>query len=412
MIIIIPFACAFWIEFGFNSHHPADGYTDVSSLLYNIFQMMIIGDYGWNELEKANQGIARILCICFILVAGIITLNLLIALVSNTFERHYENAVANAVMQRASTILLLQSRMGNKKRKRYYEFIKANASPQIIQPKFGRLMASNPEDKANIDRVYDDVRQIKIVLDERFGRRYGKGNKSDLEIFHEDLGKIKKSGKELARAINNIKLILYGIGGQPVSPLVQENQKDQCRMSRAETPKKRRDDDDTDEGTLGQKKKGIGNNTNNNSNNNNNNGNNTNKKNDSYNNNGNNNNTHNRTHSQQYLSESYQTNSSFPPPNVEDMSLPRRKRSRNRSRRSKMAEATASADSDDDSISCQPGTPFPFTTRDFKENVHRSRKKKSQSNGDSRLKRIGEENWNKGKYWTSKISIHRFDADY
>ena len=217
--IIIPFACAFWIGFGYNSTHPAKGYTDASSLLYNVFQMMIVGDYGWANLQEANETMARILCGSFILTAAIITLNLLIALVTNTFERHYENAIANAVMQRAQTILLLQSRMGSKNLKHYYNFIKSNASPQIIQNKYGRLMANKSEDKATIERVYDDVRQIKSVLAERFGKRYGKGNKSDLEIVREDLGKVKKSGMELAKDVNNLKLILYGMGGQPVSPV-------------------------------------------------------------------------------------------------------------------------------------------------------------------------------------------------
>ena len=217
--IIIPFACAFWIAFGKNSDNPADGYKDVSSLAYNVFQMMIVGDYEWEELEKANVTMARILCGSFILTAAIITLNLLIALVTNTFERNYENAVANAVMQRARTILLLQSRMGNTKRKLYYNFIRSNASTQIIQNKYGRLMANKPEDRANIERVYDDVRQIKSVLAERFGKRFGKGKKSDLEIVREDLGKVKRSGKELANDIKNLKLILFGMGGQPVSPV-------------------------------------------------------------------------------------------------------------------------------------------------------------------------------------------------
>ena len=217
--IIIPFACAFWIGFGYNSTHPAKGYTDASSLLYNVFQMMIVGDYSWGNLQEANETMARILCGSFILTAAIITLNLLIALVTNTFERHYENAIANAVMQRAQTILLLQSRMGSKNLKHYYNFIKSNASPQIIQNKYGRLMANTSEDKATIERVYDDVRQIKSVLAERFGKRYGKGNKSDLEIVREDLGKVKKSGMELAKDVNNLKLILYGMGGEPVSPV-------------------------------------------------------------------------------------------------------------------------------------------------------------------------------------------------
>ena len=207
-IIIIPFACAFWIEFGLHSETPAEGYTDVSSLLYNVFQMMIVGNYGWNELVEKDKTMARILCGSFTLVAGIITLNLLIALVTNTFERHYENAIANAVMQRASTILLLQSRMGRRTRKKYFQFIRTNASPQIIQAKHGRFTAS-PEDRVSLERVHDDVQRIKIILDERFGRRYGKGTKSDLEVVCEDLGKVKKSGKEMTREVKNLKSLLY-----------------------------------------------------------------------------------------------------------------------------------------------------------------------------------------------------------
>ena len=217
--IIIPFACAFWIGFGSNSIHSVDAYSDVSSLLYNIFQMMIVGNYEWSKLEKANKTMARILCLCFILTAAIITLNLLIALVTNTFERLYENAVSNAVMQRASTILLLHTRMGNRKLACYYEYIKSNASPQIIQNKYGRLLGNKPEDRVTIERVYDDIRQMKSVLTERFGKRYGKKNKSDLEILRDDLGRIKRTEREMAKDIKNLKLILYGMGGQPVSPL-------------------------------------------------------------------------------------------------------------------------------------------------------------------------------------------------
>ncbi|XP_028398325.1 transient receptor potential cation channel subfamily A member 1-like [Dendronephthya gigantea] len=217
--IFIPFTCAFWIAFGLNSQHPAEGYTDISSLLYNIFLMIIVGGYEWKELEKADKTMARLLCGTFILAAAVITLNLLVALVTNTFEQHYKEAVANAVMQRARTILLLQSTMGNKKLQLYYKYIKSNASPQIIQNKHGRLMGNKSKDRANIERVYDDVLEIKSVLAKRFGKHYGKGTKSDLEIVREDLGKVKRSGKELAKDIKNLKLILYGLGTQHLSPV-------------------------------------------------------------------------------------------------------------------------------------------------------------------------------------------------
>ena len=265
--IVIPFTCAFWIGFGFNSDHPVEGYTDVPSLLNNVFQMMINGKYEWDNLEAANETMARILCGTFILTATIITINLLIALVTNTFEQHYENAITNAVMQRAHTILLLQSEMGKKKLKRYYDYIKFQASPYIIAKKYGRLMANKPEDRANIDRVYDDVRQIKSVLAERFGKRYGKGNKSDIEIVREDLVKVKRSEKELAKEIKNVKLILYGMGGQPVSPVRKSTE---GRTSSTELFKDGRGDERTIFSTGVSNNHNNGNSSNNNDNQNNN----------------------------------------------------------------------------------------------------------------------------------------------
>ena len=364
-IIVIPFTCGFWIEFGKNALHPAEGYTDVSSLIYNIFQMMIIGDYGFQNLVAANKTLARIMCLSFILVVGIITLNLLIALVSNTFERHYENAVANAVMQRASTILMLQSRMAKKKRRSFYEFIKNNASPQIVvQSKYGRLMTGAAEDRAGIERVYDDIREIKSVLAERFGRSYGKENKSDLEVVLEDLGKVKRSGKELAKDIKNVKLILYGIGGQPVSPVYKES-----RMSSTEVPRNHKDDDDdSDQGNTKNKNKDTKNNDNNNNNDsiNNNIHKNNNNKNNSNNNSNNDDNNNNNNNSIGNIAP-YPTE--FPSlPNVEmppvplgfdNLFRPRKTRKRNQSRRSKKPTSSTSESSDYEGANMMAGLPGP-----------------------------------------------------
>ena len=368
-IIVIPFSCGFWIEFGKNALHPAEGYTDVSSLIYNIFQMMIIGDYGLQNLVAANKTLARIMCLSFILVVGIITLNLLIALVSNTFERHYENAVANAVMQRAGTILMLQSRMAKKKRRSFYEFIKNNASPQIVvQSKYGRLMTGAAEDRASIERVYDDIREIKSVLAERFGRSYGKENKSDLEVVLEDLGKVKRSGKELAKDIKNVKLILYGIGGQPVSPMYKESL---CRMNSTEVPRNHNDDDDdSDQGNTKSKNKEKKNNDNNNNSNNNSNNNIRKKnKNNNSNDNDNNNNNDKNDNNDNSIGNIPPYPTEFPSrPNVEmppvplgfdNLYRPRKTRKRNQSRRSKKPTSSTSESSDYEGTNMMVGLPRP-----------------------------------------------------
>ena len=157
LIIVIPFTCAFWITFGAISLTPVDGFDRVSPLLYNIFSMMVVNDHNYEGLEEANPVMARLLCGAFIGIVAIVTLNLLIALLSNTFERLYENAVANAAMQRARTILLLQKSLRRKQKKQYYTFIKKKGSPEVIRNNLGRLF-SVEEDNVSLEQIQENIR--------------------------------------------------------------------------------------------------------------------------------------------------------------------------------------------------------------------------------------------------------------
>ena len=158
LIILIPFTCAFWLTFGAISLHPVSGYDNVGPLLYNMFSMMVVNDHGYDDLEAANPVMARLLCGAFIGIAAIVTLNLLIALLSNTFERLYEKAVENAVMQRARTILLLQKSLRRKQKLKYYGFIKKKGSPEVIRNGLGRLLSTETDDNASLEQVQEDIR--------------------------------------------------------------------------------------------------------------------------------------------------------------------------------------------------------------------------------------------------------------
>ena len=158
LIILIPFTCAFWLTFGAISLHPVSGYDNVGPLLYNMFSMMVVNDHGYDNLEATNPVMARLLCGAFIGIAAIVTLNLLIALLSNTFERLYEKAVENAVMQRARTILLLQKYLRRKQKLKYYGFIKKKGSPEVIRNGLGRLLSTETDDNASLEQVQEDIR--------------------------------------------------------------------------------------------------------------------------------------------------------------------------------------------------------------------------------------------------------------
>lgn len=189
LVLVIPFTCAFWLTFGAISLHPVEGYSEVGPLLYNIFSMMVVGSYGFENLEKVNPFMARLLCGSFIAIAAIVTVNLLIALLSNTFERLYENAISNAAMQRAQTILLLEKSLRQKQKSNYYNYIKEKGSPEIISKTLGGSMVKDNDD-ATIDQVRDDVKVIIRILEERFGNNLRKGSKkNDLDFVRADVSK-------------------------------------------------------------------------------------------------------------------------------------------------------------------------------------------------------------------------------
>ena len=205
-IIIIPFTCAFWITFGAISLHPVTGYDSVGPLLYNMFSMMVVGEHQFVDLVKVNPILSRLLCMGFIGIVAIVTLNLLIALLSNTFERLYENAVANAIMQRGRTILMLEKWMTKRQLNRYYDFIRKNGSPETIQAIVGGMCTSS-EDHVNMDRICDDIKTIKGILFDRFGKRYGKF-KSPLDVVKEDVTTVKKLQEELVHDTKYTKMML------------------------------------------------------------------------------------------------------------------------------------------------------------------------------------------------------------
>lgn len=205
LVIVIPFTCAFWITFGAISLNPVDGYNHVGPLLYNMFSMMVVDSHGFENLESANPFMARLLCGSFIAISAIVTLNLLIALLTNTFERLYENAIANAVMQRAQTILLLQKSLGQKQKSKYYNFIKEKASPEVISRNLGRLMTMD-NDEATIERVRDDIKAMMGILGEQFGKKSRKGKKSDLDFLRMDISKVQRSQEVIVADMKNMKV--------------------------------------------------------------------------------------------------------------------------------------------------------------------------------------------------------------
>lgn len=171
LLIFIPYAASFWITFGSDATGgKVNGYNKLDEMLFNMFSMVVVMDYGYEDLERSDEHMARFLCGTFIIIMAIVLVNVLIAMLSDTFTRVYGNAVANSIMQRAKTIITLERSLSNKRRRRYYDYIRNTCSPEVvtIQPD---VNSSDINDRKSVEEMRDDVKEMVDLVQNRFGRR-------------------------------------------------------------------------------------------------------------------------------------------------------------------------------------------------------------------------------------------------
>ena len=164
-ILFIPYACAFWLTFGPFSPSPVTGYNNFGELMYSMFCMIVGVDFPFEDLLSQDPFMARLLCSSFIISTAIIVVNLLIALLSDTFTRLYSNAVANAVMQRAFSILQMEKTMCKKRKQNYYKYIRDYCSPQVVSMDSKSLRQRNAEKGKTVDQVLDEINTLKTTVE-------------------------------------------------------------------------------------------------------------------------------------------------------------------------------------------------------------------------------------------------------
>ena len=141
IMFFIPYVCAFWIIFGGDENaekmkkagQDSEGWRTFNDLMYSVWEITVVGNYPWESLLVIDRTMAQILCGTYLAVSAIVCLNLFIALMSDTFQRVYDNANANAVMQKANTILSLETEMSHRRRDMFMNHIQTKCAPEVQQ---------------------------------------------------------------------------------------------------------------------------------------------------------------------------------------------------------------------------------------------------------------------------------------
>ena len=198
MMIYIPYGAAFWIMYGQNSQTPVKGYNDTTSLIFTMLRMPLLDDYNFAQLEKAAPYMARVLCGSFIIISAIVLMNLYIALLSNTFQRVYDNARATAAIQRARLLQDLELDTSENKLRRYREYIRENYSPEEND-----YIAFFSEEEEQSRRQDEKVSEIHNIVSKRFGgKKFGKLERSEFDSVLDDLDMLKRSHSEIRRSLS------------------------------------------------------------------------------------------------------------------------------------------------------------------------------------------------------------------
>ncbi|XP_035982353.1 transient receptor potential channel pyrexia isoform X2 [Fundulus heteroclitus] len=125
--IFIPYACSFWIIFGGTSSVPS--MQSASGLLYSLYRITLVDEYEYAAMVRVDSVMAPLLCGTFLAASSILCINLLIALLTDTFQRVHDNSQANAVMQQAAVILQIEESMPRLRRFYDDQYISKRCSP-------------------------------------------------------------------------------------------------------------------------------------------------------------------------------------------------------------------------------------------------------------------------------------------
>ena len=204
LLFYLPFSVAFWMIFGAEQKTPVEGYGTPAELLFSMLRLTVVDDYNFDGLSQADPFMARLLCGIYITLSSIICLNLFIALMSDTFQRVYDNAKANAVMEQAQMILSLESKLAVRKRKDCSDFIQQQCNPEELYYDDDSVNENEGELKKMTFQVKEQVDEVHAILSEvHSGQSLKSRFESDLDALRHTIGELHREQQFTVEKVEN-----------------------------------------------------------------------------------------------------------------------------------------------------------------------------------------------------------------
>lgn len=128
-VFITPFSVCFWIVFGGRVDDPS--VSTLPRVVFMLYRVSLVDEYPFEALSSVDEVMTIILVGLYLWVTAVVGLNLFIALLSYTFQRVYDNATANAQLQRSEIILDLDLKLPRCLYRRYQRYMEDNCDPLV-----------------------------------------------------------------------------------------------------------------------------------------------------------------------------------------------------------------------------------------------------------------------------------------
>ncbi len=182
-------------------------------LLFTVFRIAVGDDFNLEGIVEADSVMARILVVLYVTAISIVTLNLLIALLTDTFSRVYGNAVANTIMQRATKVVDAESLLTKKRRLKYEEYMRTNCSPEVMNIEVKERSSSGDQQIAQ-NEVKSQLLYMNELLLDRFGKVYGKSKTSDFDALFQDIKRLRTAQEELLTDLLKVQELITLYSGK------------------------------------------------------------------------------------------------------------------------------------------------------------------------------------------------------
>ena len=127
LVLLIPYSIGFWVLFQFVDQDLQTLYSST----FTVLRMIVVDEYPYHEMSNSDEWMTFLLVGSYIGIVSIISLNLFIALLSNTFQAVYDNSQANAIMEKSRILLNTERKLPYQLMKYYYNHIRNKCAPLI-----------------------------------------------------------------------------------------------------------------------------------------------------------------------------------------------------------------------------------------------------------------------------------------